>query len=29
LLGELRAKYHVDSRRDAQGHFVLSALQTL
>jgi transmembrane sensor len=29
LLGELREKYHVDSRRDPQGHVVLSALQTL
>jgi len=29
LLRELRDKYHVDSRRDAQGHVVLSALQTL
>jgi transmembrane sensor len=29
LLRELRDKYHVDSRRNAQGHVVLSALQTL
>jgi transmembrane sensor len=29
LLRELRDKYHVDSRRNAQGHIVLSALQTL
>jgi len=29
LLGELREKFHVDSRRDAQGRVVLSALHTL
>jgi transmembrane sensor len=29
LLRELREKYHVDSRRDPQGHVALSALHTL